>query len=327
MSEFSTFELSWKKLDPEAKWGLKAKKFTAVNSGFAFFLGVIFTVIFYAALLPFYWMNKYQMINMFFHGGPEHRSTIPYYTMLLSFWCLAFLLLKLKKIKVQRKALAIKLVPATDDYVITPANAHDILMQMGNKINRVENFLVLWRVQRALSNLKNIGRVSDVSSLLSDLAKDDASFAENSYTLPRGLIWAIPVIGFIGTVLGLSQAVGGFGQVIAGGADLDALKNALGGVTGGLATAFETTLIALVAALIIQLIMTFVMQKEEEFLDDCATYCHQNITSHLKLIGVEENSNAAGIASTAVQNAVPIPANTNVQPAVENNGIPLVKPE
>ena len=66
------------------------------------------------------------------------------------------------------------------------------------------------------------------------------------------------------------------------------MKDALGGVTGGLATAFETTLIALVAALIIQLIMTFVMQKEEEFLDDCASYCHENITSHLKLIVADE---------------------------------------
>lgn len=284
------FELSWKKLDPEAKWGIRAKKFTAVNSLFAFFIGVIFTAIFYAALLPLYWMEKYQMVNMFFHGGPENRSTIPYYTMLMTFWCLAFLVVKLKKIKVQRKALEIKLVPATDDYVITPGNAQDILRQMGNKVNRVENFVVLWRVQRALSNLKNIGRVADVSSLLSDISKDDSSFCENSYTLPRGLIWAIPVIGFIGTVLGLSQAVGGFGKVIAGGADLDALKEALGGVTGGLAIAFETTLIALVAALIIQLIMTFVMQKEEEFLDDCASYCHQNITSHLKLLNADENA-------------------------------------
>ena len=102
------------------------------------------------------------------------------------------------------------------------------------------------------------------------------------------MIWAIPVIGFIGTVLGLSQAVGGFGQVIARGADLDALKTALGGVTGGLATAFETTLIALVAALAVQLLMTLEMQKEEDFLDDCAGYCHDNLTSHLKMINIDD---------------------------------------
>ena len=148
--------------------------------------------------------------------------------------------------------------------------------------------MVLWRIERALSNLRNIGRVADVSSFISDMSESDASYVENSYTLPKGLIWAIPVLGFIGTVLGLSQAVGGFGAVVAGGADLDALKGALGGVTGGLATAFETTLIALVAALIIQLLMTLLQHKEEEFLDDAAAYCHRNLTSRLKMLDVQD---------------------------------------
>jgi biopolymer transport protein ExbB/TolQ len=233
-------------------------------------------------------MNKWQMVNMFFHGGAENRSTIPYYTMLLSFWCIAFLLLKWRKLKVQKMALSVQLIPDTADYIISPMNAKDILAKMGTKINRVEDFLVLWRVQRALANIKNIGNVSDVSSLLTDLAESDSDFVENSYTLPKGLIWAIPVLGFIGTVLGLSQAVGGFGAVISQGADLEALQTALGGVTGGLATAFETTLIALVAALIIQLLMTLVMQQEEGFLNACSDYCYKNLTSHLKMINVDE---------------------------------------
>ena len=283
------FELNWKRLDPEEKWGMKGKKFTAVTNYFSFFLGVVFTAIFYGALLPFHWMNKWQMVNMFFHGGPENRSTIPYYTVFLSCWCLAFLLLKWKKIKVQKLALDIKLVPDDENYIISPMNANDVMVQLNSKVNSVENFLVLWRIQRALSNLKNIGRVADVASLLNNLAQDDVSYSESSYTLPKGLIWAIPVLGFVGTVLGLAQAVGGFGSVIAKGADLETLKTALGGVTGGLATAFETTLIALVAALIIQLLMTLVMQKEEDFLDECAAYCHTNLTSHLKMLDIDEN--------------------------------------
>ena len=102
--------------------------------------------------------------------------------------------------------------------------------------------------------------------------------------MARGLIWAIPVTGFIGTVLGLSEAIGGFGKVITGGADLSALKSALSGVTGGLSVAFETTLIALVAALFLQLLMTIVMQKEEDLMNDCANYCYHNIIAKLKML-------------------------------------------
>ena len=101
-------------------------------------------------------------------------------------------------------------------------------------------------------------------------------------------VWAIPVLGFIGTVIGLSTAVGGFGTVVAQGADIEQLKSSLGGVTGGLAVAFETTLIALVAALFVQLVMTFVQNKEELFLDDCADYCHRNLIAKMKNVNLIE---------------------------------------
>ena len=171
-------------------------------------------------------------------------------------------------------------------------NAQEIIANINQNVHRGCDFLVLNRIECALENLRNIGRVSDVSSFLKDLAERDASVSETTYTLPQGLIWAIPVLGFIGTVLGLSEAVGGFGSVVAGGADLDALKGALGGVTGGLATAFETTLIALVIALIIQLLMTLLQQKEEDFLDRCSDYCYKNLTSHLKMLDVDDDLNS-----------------------------------
>ena len=96
------------------------------------------------------------------------------------------------------------------------------------------------------------------------------------------------MLGFIGTVIGLSTAVGGFGAVVAKGADLEELKQALGGVTGGLAVAFETTLIALVLALAVQLYAKFVQAQEEQFLDECADYCNRNIIARMKDIDFAE---------------------------------------
>ena len=280
-------QLIWKMMDPEEKIGMHGKKYTSVNNLFSFFGGLILTLVFYGILFPFHLTGEYPMVDMFFHGGHENRSVIPYFTILLACWSLAFLYIKWRKLKVQRKALNYQLIPEHSDFVISPANVQEILDRMHNEVLFTYNFMLLWRIDCALSNLRNIGRVADVSSFLSDLAKTDSSFVENSYTLPKGLIWAIPVLGFIGTVLGLAQAVGGFGAVVAQGADLEGLKNALGGVTGGLSTAFETTLIALVAALLIQLLMTFLIQKEEAFLDEAEQFCHKNITSKLKMINVD----------------------------------------
>ena len=97
--------------------------------------------------------------------------------------------------------------------------------------------------------------------------------------------------GFIGTVIGLSDAVGGFGKVVSQGADIEELKTALGGVTGGLSVAFETTLIALVLALIVQLFAKFVNNQEELFMDECADYCNRNIVAKMKNINLTEEIN------------------------------------
>ena len=146
-----------------------------------------------------------------------------------------------------------------------------------------KEFVLLDRICRALTNLKNLGNVSAVAECLNTQAGNDEDLLTSSYIILKGYIWAIPVLGFIGTVLGLSEAIGGFGKVVKGGcSDPAELINSLGGVTGGLSIAFETTLIALVIALAIQLLMTIVIHKEEHFLDECSDYCHRNIISKIK---------------------------------------------
>ena len=286
MTKHRQYLLNFRSLDPEAKFGFHAAPFTGVRNVPSLLIGIALTAVFYGALYPLFLPRKWQMVDMFFPREENGYSTIPIFTVLLAGWCLGFLWLKKKKLKLQRRALDINLAPENweNNYVISPQNAPEILHRLHMQICTCDDFLLLHRVECALSNLKNIGRIADVSTILNDIAEDDANYTESTYTLPKGLIWAIPVIGFIGTVLGLSQAVGGFGKVVAGGADLTKLKDALGGVTGGLATAFETTLIALVAALVIQLLMTLVTQKEEEFLNDCTAYCQRNITARLKML-------------------------------------------
>jgi hypothetical protein len=65
---------------------------------------------------------------------------------------------------------------------------------------------------------------------------------QSSYTLSNVFIWAIPILGFIGTVIGIGQAVGAFSGSLDQAQDISLLKKSLNDVTGGLATAFDTTL-------------------------------------------------------------------------------------
>ena len=283
-----TAELSWNELDIERRLGFSSKKYTGVNSALAFLLGALLTLCFYAALYPFFHRGGHEMVDMFFHGGPKNRSVIPYFTVFLAGWSVAILSLKRQKLLLQRRALSLDIMPADPGFVLSPDTAAQIIDRIHAKVDAPRKFLLLNRVERCLANLKNLGRVSDVAESLAAQADNDERYLESTYTLVRGFVWAIPVLGFIGTVLGLAQAIGGFGEVVARGAELAELKSSLGGVTGGLAIAFETTLIALVAALLIQLALTFLKKQEEDFIDECSDYCHKNIVSKLRTLDWKE---------------------------------------
>lgn len=275
-------QLSRKSSDIECICGFKSRKFTDVNALFSFGAGVLLFGGFYIPMSFF--RGKHWAVDMFFHGGPENRSSIPYVTVFLGCWALAILLVKLQKLSVQRRALGLDILPDDPNFVLTCATARTILGKISLLVVDPRDFVLLDRIQRALMNLKNLGNVSAVAECLNTQAQNDEDYLSSSYTVLKGFIWAIPVLGFIGTVLGLSEAIGGFGAVVKSGAGVEKMISALGNVTGGLSTAFETTLIALVMALIIQLLMTVVLNKEELFLDRCSDYCHRCIISKIKSI-------------------------------------------
>jgi len=202
-----------------------------------------------------------------------------------SWWCLGILLAKWIKTSIQLRALrAVDIVPRRGDFILSPGTSGDVLRRIKAVAERPKDFMLFRRIDTALSNLSNLGEVRDVGAVLESQADSDASSVDSSYTVIRSLIWTIPILGFIGTVVGLSQAIGSFTDVLnQAGGDAGSIKSKLGPVVGGLATAFETTLVALLAAVVIQLISTWVYKREEALLDSINEFTTEHILSRLKL--------------------------------------------
>ena len=103
-----------------------------------------------------------------------------------------------------------------------------------------------------------------------ELALDDSSFylsaSESSYTFPRILVWAIPLLGFVGTVLGISQAVNGFSGFLDSASEVDQIREGIGTVTGGLAVAFDTTLLALLLSVVVMIPLVLIERMESQLL-------------------------------------------------------------
>ncbi len=267
--------LDWTRLDWEQKLGFPGGKFTHVNNALTFLSGAVLTVLFYGALSfspPSWWKEMFTA-----------RGAIPYFIVFFSSWSLAILLFKWQKLRVQRSALQYLVVPEDPDFVLSPLTVEQVTEKIYATVDDPKNFILFNRIMIALANLKNIGRVSDVDEILRSQADQDEQSVDNSYSLISGFVWAIPVLGFIGTVLGLSQAIGGFSAVLSAADQMSQIKDSLRGVTAGLATAFETTLQGLVAALAINMMATFLKKNEYQFLEQCSEYCTRFIVNKLKV--------------------------------------------
>jgi biopolymer transport protein ExbB/TolQ len=279
VNAYSEVPLPWARKDFEQRLFFRGGRHTRVNSILAFLMGLFATVAFYIALIPF---SDYQYARWFIGLG-----TIPYTIVFFSAWALAILFIKSRKIKYQRRALQYSILPKDIDFVLTPANVDEVIDRIYQIVDEPKHFVLFNRIVVALANLRNLGRVGDVDEILRSQASSDESSMETSYSLVGGFVWAIPVLGFIGTVLGLSDAIGGFGIVLQQTEQMSEIKSALQGVTSGLETAFVTTLQALVAALFIQLWLTYLKKSEQEFLDDCSEYCINNIVNRLRIMPFE----------------------------------------
>jgi len=272
----SVIPLDWSHRDIEQRFGFPGGRFTRTNNLFTGIVAILLSISFYAAIM--------SIQGTWFGDMWTKRGPTPYAIIFFSCWSVAILFVKWRKIRFQRKALQYHVMPDDPAYVLSAATVEPVLARVYATVDDPRNFILFNRIVVALSNLRNLGRVTDVDEILRSQAAQDESTVETSYALLTGFVWAIPVLGFIGTVLGLSEAIGQFSGVLGAASDVDQISGALKGVTAGLATAFETTLEALVAALFIQLAITALRKSEEEFLDEAMDYGLRFVVSRLRIL-------------------------------------------
>lgn len=265
--------LSWYKGSLEDKFRFSAGRNTDVNFYLSGLIGTFLTVVFYAAL---YGVQVTLGSNAFVSKFMD-RGVVAPIIVLLFFSSLATLWVKRKKIELQRSPLLVAVLPQKQDFSLTRSNVQMYIDKMDTIADVPNRFLLLNRIHIALTTFRNLGMATEAIQALDNQAEADESQIEGSYNVLQGIIWAIPVMGFIGTVLGLAGAMDGFGGNLAMSDDLGAVRDALTTVVGGLSTAFDTTLLGLVGAVVLQLLTTFTKKREYQLLDECGGYCREHL--------------------------------------------------
>lgn len=214
----------------------------------------------------------------YLYGIIRERGPVQYLELLMSFMVGAMLVLKSKIVNRNLRVVASNPLPPELDL-----NDDAALQSFRDSLPQRHEFewsILLNRLDRALALWLGTKDVSRVATYLQTESTRDQSSSDSSYALSRVLMWAIPILGFIGTVNGLGQAVAGFG-VLGGSADVGAIKEAIGQVTVGLGVAFDTTLLALILTTLLMFPLTAFQRKEENLFGEIDNYLEDVLLARL----------------------------------------------
>jgi biopolymer transport protein ExbB/TolQ len=138
---------------------------------------------------------------------------------------------------------------------------------------RHRDSLTFRRIRNALDRLSKTQSTRALEDYFRVRSEGDAGELDTGYTGVRYLLWLIPTLGFIGTVLGIGVGLAGFSKVLEGAESLQQIRGALPGVTSSLGTAFDTTLLALVLSAIAVFTMSYVLNAQEQVLEELDDLC------------------------------------------------------
>jgi len=209
------------------------------------------------------------------------RSWVQYAETFLAAWTLGILILKSMLIRTQTQALSLDTVPSSISPEINMYNVADFYDHVNALPQKFANTLLVRRMRKGLEYFYVRESNSEVASMMSSQSDIDANSIGGSYSLAKVYMWAIPILGFIGTVLGIGSAIGSFAESLAQSSDPEAMMGGLQTVLGGMGTAFDTTFLALVLSIMLMIPLSSIQAAEEDILNQVDESCNDHLIKRL----------------------------------------------
>lgn len=254
-------------------------------------IGLALSAVLYAVTFP---INETYFGALFWHRGP-----IPIPTTIVAFWAMAILVLKSFSLKEQKKAMLVDVLPSEVSEEITVESIDDFIDHINSLPGTGSDSFLINRVVRGIEHFRVRKSAAETVTMMESQSVIDANNVAGSYTIVKVFIWTLPILGFIGTVMGVSAAVASLAGSLSGGDSMDAMKSALQEVFGGLGTAFDTTLLALILSLIVKIPASAMQKSEEDLITSVDEYCNENLLRRLN----DGRAGAAGIAASSGNDA------------------------
>ena len=182
----------------------------------------------------------------------------------------------------ERNQIGVGLLPEDERTALRRQNIapiHDAVVESDPE----GSYLLQRMLTGALLQFRNNGSVDQVTSMIDLSIELYQHEIELRYNMLRYVIWLIPTLGFVGTVLGIAFAMRTAGVMFAGASITEASigPEMMEQVTGDLGVAFYTTLLALLQSAVLMFAMHIIQEREEGTLNRIAQYCLRNLVNRL----------------------------------------------
>ena len=192
---------------------------------------------------------------------------------ILMFWALAIMGYKARKMMAERKLLDVDLVQVPEGMRILPEDTREFARQVQALPDDRQQMLLPRALLNALRRFASTRSIQDVSTSTHTICESEAERLESELAMIRYISWAIPSIGFIGTVRGIGEAL----------AQADkAVQGDIAGVTQSLGVAFNSTFIALLISIFLMFLVHQLQLLQERLVFDSENYCDDKVIRHLK---------------------------------------------
>jgi hypothetical protein len=204
--------------------------------------------------------------------GPEQIACYCCFT-----WAGFILLSRYLELRRQRKAFHLGFLSTEEGSRILPEDARPLQRKLDQITSRRGPYILASMIRIALGKFALTRSSQDVSDAVRTQAEVELGRLVTSMATIHYLAWAIPALGFLGTVRGLSG-----GLTMAGKVNEDiALQSFIDQATRHLTIAFDCTLVALVLSLALMFLVHSVQRDEESLIIDCQQYCLEHLVNRL----------------------------------------------
>jgi biopolymer transport protein ExbB/TolQ len=192
---------------------------------------------------------------------------------ILMLWAMAIMGMKARELMAERRAFGAPEIHFEPGRTLLPEDARGASRQL-DQLDDAERQALLPRAMRtALGRFQSTGNVQDVATAIREVCETENDRLDSELSMIRYIAWAIPSIGFIGTVRGIGEALGQANRAVEG--DIT-------GVTESLGVAFNSTFVALVISILLMFLMYQLQLMQERLVLDAQRHMSDNLIPHLK---------------------------------------------